>query len=51
MAMDYDLELDTQLEPIEALHLLADNLDFEWCADNRLQGSGVISGIPLHPMR
>jgi hypothetical protein len=42
VALDYDLDLVTNLDSNEALTLFADKLDFEWCDDNRLIGIGVI---------
>ena len=42
MALDYDLDLVTNLDSNEALTLLADKFDFQWCNENQLIGIGVI---------
>jgi hypothetical protein len=41
VALDYSLDIATELEPIQALHIVSDGLGLEWRTDTLLEQPGV----------
>ena len=44
MALEFDLSIDTKLQPIEALSILSEGLNLEWTPEKNLRGPAAIVG-------
>jgi len=44
MALEFDLSIDTELGPMEALSILSEGLNLEWTQELRLRGPAAIIG-------
>ncbi len=52
MAVEYDLNIATELEPIQALHIISDGLNLKWRTDTLLERPGIqVSAIPSPELR